>query len=232
MQSFLSLSQHSFGDTFLTASPYNIHDFDGCSPAVPHARQVPWEYGQLSAPIYEHFILPMHQDNRALVAAFKGLAAACTPVLKRGCNPGRLVAVQDALSTVEDCRRVSSRAVFFSSSLLRFGCRHPKMKGSLGSEVSCLGSELKHAGRAAHTVSLGRAEGMCQVYGAGSQLEGGLQACIEQLHMVLVFRGAFMRPIPSVSNCVLWVGITSNQEKEVDGGRELENVYFRGEITG
>lgn len=68
------------------------------------ATQVPWEFGNFSSSIYEHFILPMHADNIALMAAFKHLVSTCDPVLKRGCNPDRVAKVQDALSNVEGCR--------------------------------------------------------------------------------------------------------------------------------
>ena len=49
----------------------------------------------------------MHKDNTALMAAFKDLASACEPILKRGNNAERLAGVKDALSRVEECRSLS-----------------------------------------------------------------------------------------------------------------------------
>ena len=72
--------------------------------------QVPREFGSFSPSIYEHFILPMHKDNEALVAAIVSLVEACEPILRKGSTSKRTEAVKSILADVEACRFASSTA--------------------------------------------------------------------------------------------------------------------------
>ena len=66
--------------------------------------QIPREFGSFSPSIYQHFILPMHEDNEALMAAIVRLVEACEPILRKGSCSERIQAVQSILSDVEACR--------------------------------------------------------------------------------------------------------------------------------
>ena len=79
-----------------------IKQFNGA--AYTFTLQVPREFGSFSPSIFEHFILPMHEDNKALMAALVRLVEACEPVLRKGSSCTRCKVVANVLLEVEACR--------------------------------------------------------------------------------------------------------------------------------